>query len=76
MNQILDNKKYQYELLKTSIENNNPLKIMDKGYSISEVDGKIINDVKDVKKDDILSTKMKNGTIISKVLEVKEDGRK
>ncbi|MCR5350295.1 MAG: exodeoxyribonuclease VII large subunit [Acholeplasmatales bacterium] len=76
INQILESKKHQYELLKTAIENNNPLKIMDKGYSISEVDGKIINDVKDVKKDDILKTKMKNGTIISKVLEVKDDGRK
>ncbi len=74
--QIIDIKKHQYELLKSGVDNNNPLKIMDKGYSISSVNGKIITDVLDVKPDDILETQMKNGSVISKVVEVKENGRK
>lgn len=72
---ILDIKKHQYEILRRSLDANNPLAIMDKGYSISSVDGKIIKDAKDIKKDDTMKTKMKNGVVISKVMEVIEDGR-
>ena len=49
---------------------------MDRGYSISSVGDEIVSDINQVKKDDILTTKMKNGSVISKVLEVKENGRK
>ncbi|MDE7095058.1 MAG: hypothetical protein K2O23_01065, partial [Anaeroplasmataceae bacterium] len=52
----------------------NPLAIMDKGYSINSVDGVIITDVTKVKKDDILTTQMKNGEIKSRILEVKTNG--
>ena len=48
--------------------------IMEKGYSIPEVDGKIITDIKDVKVNDTLKTKLKNGVIVSKVVEV-QDGK-
>ena len=72
---ILDLKKHQYEILRTSLDSNNPLAIMDKGYSISSVENKIITNVLDVKKDDIMVTKMKNGSVVSKVMEVKENGK-
>ena len=48
---------------------------MDKGYSISSIDNKIVTTVEDIKKDDIMITKMKNGSVISKVMEVKENGK-
>ena len=48
---------------------------MDKGYSISSVNGKVIKKATDVKKDDIISTSLKDGNIISKVIEVKENGK-
>ncbi len=69
---IIQNKKHLYELYKSRLDSLNPLMIMDKGYSILEVDNKIITDIKDVKIGDILTTKLKNGSIISKVTEVKD----
>ena len=73
---ILQYKKHEYDMLKNRLELNNPLSIMDRGYSISSVGDVIVSDIKQVKKDDLLTTRMKNGSVISKVLEVKEDGRK
>ena len=48
---------------------------MDKGYSISSVNGNIITDVSKVKVNDILKTEMKNGYVISEIKEVKENGK-
>lgn len=75
MNRILTNKKHQYELLKHELDALNPLSIMDKGYSISSVNGNIITDVSKVKINDILKTEMKNGYVISEIKEVKENGK-
>ena len=67
-------KKHNYDLIKSKLDLNNPLSIMDRGYSISSCNDEIISDVKKVKKDDILTTRLKNGEIVSKVLEVKKNG--
>ncbi|MDE6407715.1 MAG: exodeoxyribonuclease VII large subunit [Anaeroplasmataceae bacterium] len=71
---ILLEKKSEYKILDSKLGALNPLAIMDKGYSINSVDGVIITDVTKVKKDDILTTKMKNGEIKSRILEVKTNG--
>ena len=71
---ILDEKRGNFMLLKNSLENNNPLKIMDKGYSISSVNGKVVTSYKDVKEGDIVSTRLKDGKIMSKIIEVTKDG--
>ena len=47
---------------------------MDKGYSISSVNGKVVVSVDDVKCGDIVSTRLKDGTIKSKIVEVNENG--
>ncbi len=75
INQILTMKKHRFELLKRELDSKNPLSIMERGYSISESDGKIVTSIKDVKKDSIMETKLIDGSIISKVLEVKENGK-
>ncbi len=72
---ILDSKKHQYEILRRSLDSNNPLAIMDKGYSISSVNDKIVTNVKDIKINDTMTTKMKNGVVVSKVMEVLENGK-
>ncbi|RIA77829.1 exodeoxyribonuclease VII large subunit [Anaeroplasma bactoclasticum] len=72
---ILESKKHQYEILRRSLDSNNPLAIMDKGYSISSVNDKIVTSVKDIKIDDTMTTKMKNGVVVSKVMEVLENGK-
>ncbi|MDE7105812.1 MAG: exodeoxyribonuclease VII large subunit, partial [Anaeroplasmataceae bacterium] len=71
---ILLEKKSSFKILDSKLGALNPLAIMDKGYSINSVDGNIITDVTKVKPDDILTTKMKNGEIKSRILEVKKNG--
>ena len=75
INQILTMKKHRFELLKRELDSKNPLSIMERGYSISESEGKIVTSINDVKKDSIMETKLIDGSIISKVLEVKENGK-
>lgn len=72
---VLNNKKNEYRLLDNKLQALNPFTIMDKGYSINSIDGKVITDVTSVKVGDTLETKMKNGTLISTVNEVKENGK-
>ena len=72
---ILNDKKYQFDVLKAKLESVNPLSIMDKGYSINTINNEIITDVKKAKVGDVLTTKMKNGNLVSKVIEVNENGK-
>ena len=73
--ELLNNKKHIFELYKNRLEASNPLAIMDKGYSINKVNGHILTDVKNVNPGDLLTTELKNGSLISKVMEVKENGK-
>ena len=75
INQILTMKNHRFELLKKELDSKNPLSIMERGYSISESEGKIVTSINDVKADSIMETKLIDGSIISKVLEVKENGK-
>ena len=75
INNIISDKYNRFNLLKNSLEANNPLKIMDKGYSISSSNGKVIRSIKDVKTDDVISTRVKDGNVISKVIEVNDNGK-
>ena len=72
---ILTDKKHLFDLRKSHLDALNPLAIMDKGYSINRVNDKILVDVKDVNVGDTLVTELKNGKLVSKVLEVKENGK-
>ena len=75
INNIIVSKKHQFELYKSALNSLNPLQIMDKGYSINRVDGKILTDIKSVKKGDKLTTELKNGKVISEVMEVIDNGK-
>ncbi len=72
---ILNNKKNEYRLLENKLSSLNPFSIMDKGYSINSVDGKVVSSIKEVNVGDTLETKMKDGTLISTVTEVKNNGK-
>ena len=65
----------EYKLLSSKLETLNPLSIMDKGYSISSVEDKIVTDVLSVKVGDNMVTKMKNGEIRSVITEVIQSGK-
>ena len=72
---ILNNKKNEYRLLENKLQTLNPFSIMDKGYSINSVNGKVVSSVDEVKVGDTLETKMKDGTLISIVNEVNNNGK-
>lgn len=72
---ILTKKKHEFDILKNSLDNLNPLAIMDKGYSINMVNEKIITDVNDVNVGDTLVSEFKNGKVVSKVMEVNKNGK-
>lgn len=64
-------KKLDYQ--KRSLELLNPNNILNKGYSIvTNQNGKVVNSVSQVNKDDLLNIKLSNGRVISKVVS-KED---
>lgn len=71
----LSEKKNQYQILIGKLGALNPLAIMNKGYSISSVGDEIITDVTKVNRGDTLVTKMKNGEIVSTIIEVKQNGK-
>ena len=71
----LSEKKNQYQILIGKLGALNPLAIMDKGYSISSVGDEIITDVTKVNRGDTLVTKMKNGEIVSTIIEVNQNGK-
>ncbi len=75
MQQRMFEKKSSYQLLRGKLDALNPLAIMDKGYSISSVDGQIIEDVSKLAKDDLMTTQFKNGIVTSKIVEVKPNGK-
>ncbi len=51
----------------------NPLNALKRGYSIIKKNNKCISSVKEIKKEDILDVKLKDGIILTKVMEVKNE---
>ena len=49
----------------------NPLTILKRGYSITYIDNKVINDINKVKINDILTIQLDNGKIIAKTTDIK-----
>ena len=69
-NNIFESKCYRYISILDKLEALNPIKTLKRGYSITKIDNKIVNDLSKVKKDMILKTELESGEIISKVMEV------
>lgn len=59
----LDNGKYRYNLLVNKLELLNPLNILNNGYSLVSMNGKIIKSSKDVKQKDVLEIRLHEGKI-------------
>ena len=70
--QLIADRKHHFKLLTEKLEILNPLSIMDKGYAINKIDGKVISDINKVNKGDIITTTLKNGEIKSEVIEIIE----
>lgn len=68
LNIIIQNKlnvfNHQYEIIINKLNLLNPLNVLSKGYSlVTDSNGKIIKEAKDLKKDDLISIKMYEGSV-------------
>ena len=55
--------------LGAKLESLNPVSVLQRGYSIAEKNGIVINSVKEIKTDDIIDLTLKDGTVKTKVVE-------
>lgn len=66
-------KSFRYISMLDKLEALNPIKTLRRGYSITRLEDKVINDIKKIKKDMIINTETFDGIIVSKVMEVKNE---
>ena len=67
---LIKDKKIKFDLLVNTLKLVNPLGILDKGYSLVEINNKIIKSSKDVNVNDILNIRLHEGSIKAEVKEV------
>ncbi len=72
INNLFEAKCFRFTSVLDKLEALNPVKTLKRGYTITRFNGKVLNSVKNVKKEMILETSLENGKIISKVMEVKD----
>lgn len=71
----LNDRNSHYHLLNEKLKALSPLTIMDKGYSIPYVEGKVVRSVKMVHENDNITLTVNDGKINCKVLGVEENGK-
>ena len=69
---LIKDKKVKFDLLVNTLKLVNPLGILDKGYSLVQIDNKIIKSSTDVKVNDILNIRLHEGSIKAEVKEVEK----
>jgi len=79
-NYILNNPDNLYKNKKNDLKNIieklkllNPLNTLERGYSLTYIDNKVISSIKDINKNNTIKVRLKDGYIISKVEEVKNE---
>lgn len=70
---LYDNKLKKTEHLIEKLEILNPLNALKRGYSVVKKDGKSINSIKEINKDDTININIKDGFLKAKVMEVKNE---
>ena len=66
--QILDKKANKYLQIVSKLETLSPLLTLKRGYAITKKDGKVVDSVKKLKKNDILEVEFNDGIIKTEVL--------
>ena len=65
---LFDKKKNKYINLLSKLETLSPLKTIERGYSITRINDKVITSIKNIKKDDTIEIELKDGKINTKVI--------
>jgi len=63
------------ETLEYSLSILNPEKVLQRGYTITSLNGRILKSCYQVKKDDLISTRFSDGTVKSKVNEINVENK-
>lgn len=71
---IINSKAYDLKKNAAMLDALSPLAVLGRGYSITEKDGSVLNDVAKVSAGDKIVTKLKNGTLLSEIKEVNYNG--
>ena len=72
---LLKNKTHQMLMATNTLKLVNPLNILENGYSLVTKGDKVINDAKNVSKDDEIKIRFYKGNVKAKVVEVEENGK-
>ena len=65
---LFDKKKNKYINILSKLEALSPLKTLQRGYSITKKDNKVVNSIKELKKGDNINIELKDGNIDAKVI--------
>ncbi len=68
---VIERYKSKLENVHTKLDLLNPENILDKGYSVTLKNGSIVKDISEIMVNDLITTKVKSGSIISEVKEVR-----
>ena len=68
--ELINNKKNKYDMLLNTLQLLNPLGILEKGYSLTTINKKVIKTSKELKQKDIINIKFHEGEIKAEVKEV------
>lgn len=71
---ILKSKAFDLKKNAAMLDALSPLAVIGRGYTITEKDGSVLTDVSNVNVGDSIVTKFKNGTLVSEITEVKNNG--
>ncbi|WP_372755123.1 exodeoxyribonuclease VII large subunit [Labilibaculum sp.] len=71
LGQQFESQKHSLSLFEQSVKYLNPENILKKGYSLSLKDGKIIKDIQELSLEDIIETRLANGSVESQVLKIR-----
>lgn len=69
-NNNINDKNHKYEILVNTLKLVNPLGILEKGYSLVKKDNKLVNNVADLKENDIIDIKLFEGEVKAEIREV------
>ena len=64
----LNNKQHHIAMLQQKLEAADPMRILERGYTMTLKNGKVVASANDIAKDDVLVTRFKDGSLESKVL--------
>ena len=68
LKKILKKNEHKLELMSGKLESLNPLKVLERGYSITTINKRVIKNIDEIKKDDIIETQLAKGKISSVVM--------